>query len=371
MLFCLTKYNLFINFIRFKKKNRSRSEKDAEPRSNYATMRYSRRRGDDYFDFDENFSQPQPRTIDGYFPPSEDEPTNSRMQETLERQYFNKRDQFFKNLTPRSENRSLSESIGKMDYSYEKDPQNRKKLSPRETGPYNNFNRDKKFASYDEGPKATVKHVRMEFEEFDDYENTPQSTSSSKFNYDEEQGFESDFNSPPTLGKSGFRFSNDFSDKESISHRPAPAIPTNVSNQQQNSRKTYQSNHFEADFSSSTSTTVAAAPTTNQTKLRFDDNVTVSNFSSQMFEDDFSKTDFDFEDEDKWSELPKKSIKTSKPCDNIKKSESVNIFAKKVDDPFEDDEFFKSNEKCIDDNNDKNGKRDPFQWEKNFAKFDD
>lgn len=203
----------------------------------------------------------------------------------------------------------------------------------------------------------------MEFEEFDDYENTPRSTSSCKFNYEEEQGFESDFNSPPTSGKSGFRFSNDFSEKESVSHRPAPAVPASVVNQQkQNSRKIYQSNQFDADFSST------PAPT-NQTKLRFDDNVIVSKFHSQMFEDDFSKSEFDFEDEDKWSELPKKSIKTVKPCDNIKKSESVNIFAKKVDDPFEDDEFFKSNEECGD--NDKNNQKDPFQWEKNFAKFDE
>lgn len=353
---------------RFKKKTRSRSEKESEPRSNYASLRYPRRRGEDYFDFDEPSNQMQSR--DEYFPPSEEDTADPRVIDSVDRQYYNKRDQFFKNLTPRSETRSLSESIGKMKYTYDKDLPERKKLSPRETGPsYNNsYNREnKKFATFDETPKA-VKHVRMEFGEFEDYENTPQSTTSSKFNYDD-QGFESDFNSPPKSGKSGFRFSNDFSEKESISHRPAPAIPSSAlqQQQQQNSRKIYQTNQFEADFSST------PAPVS-QSKLRFDDNVTVSQFdsNSQMFEDDFSKTEFDFEEEDKWSELPKKTIKMSKPCDNIKKSESVNIFAKKVDDPFEDDEFFKSNsEDTGNKSTDKNGHKDPFQWEKNFAKFDD
>lgn len=138
-------------------------------------------------------------------------------------------------------------------------------------------------------------------------------TSSSKISYQEQQGFESDFNvnasppsqpvtQPPTAPstaastKSSFRFSNDFS-----------SIEKDRSN-------------FEN-------------PSTQ--KLRFDDKVTVSKFENdQHFEDDFSKN----------SELEPqiKRINSKFSKQEIKKSESVNIFAKKSDDPFEDDDFFNS-----------------------------
>uniref|UniRef100_A0A1B0DIN4 Uncharacterized protein n=2 Tax=Phlebotomus papatasi TaxID=29031 RepID=A0A1B0DIN4_PHLPP len=87
-----------------------------------------------------------------------------------------------------------------------------------------------------------------------------------------------------------------------------------------------------------------------------------------MFEDDFSKAELSVENEDQWSaELPKKSLKvtTSRNYDHLKKSESVNIFAKKTEDPFEDDDFFKSAE------NSETKKKDNYKWEKNFANFDD
>lgn len=196
----------------------------------------------------------------------------------------------------------------------------------------------------DDGPKS-ARNIRNEYG-YDDYEETPRSMNSGKFTFDDEQGFESDFNSPSN-GKS-LRFSNDFSEKET------PRL--NVNNVQK-----------------SITPNAEATPTISQ-KLRFDDKITVSKFD--MFEDDdFSKAEFSFENEDQWvSELPKKNLKTTtmKRQDNIKKSESVNIFAKKQDDPFEDDDFFA--EKSPENNNDKNKNgagNGQFNWERNFAKFDE
>uniref|UniRef100_A0A182NIW2 PID domain-containing protein n=1 Tax=Anopheles dirus TaxID=7168 RepID=A0A182NIW2_9DIPT len=126
-------------------------------------------------------------------------------------------------------------------------------------------------------------------------------------------------------------------------------------------------------------------------KLRFNENVTVSKFDAEattMFEDDFagrSDAEQDLDDgqqqQQGWSSAStntatspgppaatatsnngsnKKILKTSSQAgqqhqhqqhqqhqqqqlfnqDNIRKSDSINIFAKKVDDPFEDDDFF-------------------------------
>ncbi|XP_049298469.1 protein disabled isoform X2 [Anopheles funestus] len=166
-------------------------------------------------------------------------------------------------------------------------------------------------------------------------------------------------------------------------------------------------------------------------KLRFNENVTVSKFDAEattMFEDDFAgRSDAEQDPEDGtqqqqqgWSSASiatspappaatsnngsnKKILKTSSQAghhqqqqhqqqqlfnqDNIRKSDSINIFAKKVDDPFEDDDFFSSSG---------GGRGDPFGgnggvadasghgaasggatgpgstgWDKNFANFDD
>lgn len=205
---------------------------------------------------------------------------------------------------------------------------------------------------------------------------------SSKFNFDD--GFESDFNqsSPPPApagtassctstpagqvsgsgnnggSKSLFRFSNDFSDRE-------------------------KREHFEAD------TPPTSTPPITQ-KLRFDDNVKVSQFDDAAFEDDFAKASFDFEKEQvagagagaggAGAMSRKQNMRTSKLQQRqelIKKSESVNIFAKKQEDPFEDDEFFRSPDqeqpKEQLDEQAESGGGGKFQWgeEANFAKFDE
>ncbi|XP_059609175.1 protein disabled isoform X2 [Phlebotomus argentipes] len=296
---------------RFRKKTRVRV-KDSDPRVNYASLRYSQARScrsDDYYDFDDVQLPP------GRVPPDAD--------------YYNlTKQQFFKSTTPRSETRSMGETLrGQEERRF------KKHLS---RDPYFEVEHPQKFATFDEGAlKAAKGHFRREFD-FEEYEDTPRSTTSSKFNFDEEQGFESDFNSPSN-GKS-YRFSNDFSDsKES----PRPHTAGNYS---------FESGGF----------------STPSTKLRFDENV------QHMFEDDFSKAELNVESEDQWSaELPKKSLKNTASrnnFDHLKKSESVNIFAKKTEDPFEDDDFFKSSEP---DKGEPRKKPDSYKWEKNFANFDD
>ncbi|XP_070070610.1 protein disabled isoform X3 [Drosophila takahashii] len=204
---------------------------------------------------------------------------------------------------------------------------------------------------------------------------------SSKFNFDD--GFESDFNqsSPPPApagtasscnstpagpvsananngggSKSLFRFSNDFSDREKREQFEMETPPTST-------------------------------PPITQ-KLRFDDNVKVSQFDDAAFEDDFAKASFDFEKEQavpgtaggaggSGAMSRKQNMRSSKLQQRqelIKKSESVNIFAKKQEDPFEDDEFFKSpdQDQAADQHNDE-AETGKFQWSEdaNFAKFDE
>ncbi|XP_034656649.1 protein disabled isoform X2 [Drosophila subobscura] len=207
-----------------------------------------------------------------------------------------------------------------------------------------------------------------------------------KFNFDD--GFESDFNqsSPPPApagtasscnstpagpisagsvasggSKSLFRFSNDFSEKggDKREHFDMEAPPT-------------------------------ATPPITQ-KLRFDDNVKISQFDDAAFEDDFAKASFDFEKEQQTvgtaataaggaaALTRKQNMRTSKLQQRqelIKKSESVNIFAKKQEDPFEDDEFFKSpdqDEPQKDNDGEAAHSNNKFQWneDENFAKFDE
>ncbi|BFF98947.1 protein disabled [Drosophila madeirensis] len=207
-----------------------------------------------------------------------------------------------------------------------------------------------------------------------------------KFNFDD--GFESDFNqsSPPPApagtasscnstpagpisagsvasggSKSLFRFSNDFSEKggDKREHFDMEAPPT-------------------------------ATPPITQ-KLRFDDNVKISQFDDAAFEDDFAKASFDFEKEQQTvggaataaggaaALTRKQNMRTSKLQQRqelIKKSESVNIFAKKQEDPFEDDEFFKSpdqDEPQKDNDGEAAHANNKFQWneDENFAKFDE
>lgn len=195
---------------------------------------------------------------------------------------------------------------------------------------------------------------------------------STKFSFD--VGFESDFNqsSPPPApagtasscnstpatnvsaantpaSKMSFRFSNDFS--AGLSGERASERADRAS-QQAGSLQQYELDN-RGISPQSLHSNQASTP-----KLRFDDNVKVSQFDAAFDDDDFSKATFDaFENEDQWQESSvmqrpaasaanKQQMRNSKlqqrQQELIKKSESINIFAKKSEDPFEDDDFFNS-----------------------------
>ncbi|XP_058466817.1 protein disabled isoform X2 [Malaya genurostris] len=396
---------------RFRKKSRTRS-KEPDVRPGYATMRYPPRSKEDYFDF-----EPDVRGTGsgGAMYDNDDEEEDiggtkmvgGDMNESPS--YYGRRQPpppHYKPATPRSEGRNIGDSLiaheaKKMArYEYEEETMRRMKKSNSRDLYFEAEDKERYAGKFGSGNFETVtppksgKHVRMEFE-FDQFSDTHPT------NFEGGDGFESDFNSPtapssgptqtPHQGNKSFRFSSDFSEKDSSRH--------------------YQNLHhrnqpqgfsgFEADFAAPSR---AAPSSQTASKLRFSENVTVSKFNSEtgtagthMFEDDFAGRS-DNEMEDQWTpdmHAPvtnmngsKKILKTSSQSqpqqqDNIRKSDSVNIFAKKVEDPFEDDDFFASGSA---------GEKDPFEgtvqnragtggqsepaggqsgWDKNFANFDD
>lgn len=179
----------------------------------------------------------------------------------------------------------------------------------------------------------------------------------------EEQGFESDFIATSPLKSAGslksrpmFRFSTDYSNNNS------PGLDSSPS-------------------AMSTGGGSGGGQNGSQPRLRFNEKVKVSNYLEEksdslesppggsggtgrtaLFEDDFSG-----ELGDQWDEsFPAPTMRSQVGREkDIRKSESVNIFAKKSDDPFEDDDFFKSG-----DGGGSEEQKDNFNWNHNFAKFD-
>lgn len=398
---------------RFRKKSRTRS-KEPDLRPGYATMRYPRSK-EDYFDFEAD-TRGTGSGSGMYDNDEEDDIGGGKMAgDAMDESpsYYGRRQPppYYKPATPRAEGRSLNDTLiaqeaKKMSrYEYEEEAMRRIKKSNSRDLYFEGEDKERftgKFGSGSFGnvtPPKSAKHVRMELE-FEDFGETPQSNTSGKFNFESGDGFESDFNSPPAPPGGGgqiphhntkaFRFSNDFSEKDPGRHY-----------QPYHKGQPQSFGGFDADFSS---TQRSASTAQTASKLRFNENVTVSKFSSEaatgshMFEDDFAGRS-DNELEDQWtpemtapvtnSNGSKKILKTSsqqqsQQHDNLRKSDSVNIFAKKVDDPFEDDDFFSSGVTT---------EKDPFEgngngpggetgttgtggtqsggWDKNFANFDD
>lgn len=257
---------------------------------------------------------------------------------------------------------------------------------------------------------------------------------SNKFStYDDEQGFESDFNSPSSGGAAAvaksLRFSNDFSASQNAAHQqqhqqhgiqrnvPATASLTTMSHKlitPLSATAPLVDHNSSTNAEEATPPSSANAPRQTPTpKLRFDECVTVvgsGNNAAELFEDDdFGKAEFSFEATDQWnaqlSQQPKRALKGNAAAtsndrigaasgvggaaqhqrrqqqlsDNIRKSESVNIFAKKQEDPFEDDDFFKvsSSGAEMPANNGRQQQQQQQQsafgakWDNDFAKFDE
>lgn len=281
--------------LRFYRKPRSR-DREADLRSSYSSMRYpSATRGDDY-----EFEGPD-------YDEEEEEQYNTRRKDR-NTGTFSERRKFEHNRNIETMHR-MSRSNRDVYYQSEKD-------------------RYAKFDSFDQTPKSSSRSSSRREREFnyESYEDTPHpNVGASKFDFEpNDQGFESDFNAAP---EKNLRFSTDFSVEK-------PPQPPRIPPAQHSVQLT------------AGSTELTSTPP--QQKLRFDDNITVSKFD--LFEDDdFSKAEFSFENEDQWvEELPKKinlkNVTSVKRHDNIKKSESINIFARNNDDPFEDDDFFQKSE---------------------------
>lgn len=321
------------------KKHRRKSRqkiKEVELRSNYATIRHpgSSSRQRDYFDFenDPNDCYDEPRSPggsggDGYY---RKRPSGNVRTST----------------TPRMENKSFSEYVkpGYDDYddrfAMHKSQQHFKKSTSRDL-----------YLDEIERPQKSR------------YDLPSVHSSVKKFNFD---GFESDFNS---------------SSPKQIQHQTSQDM---------------QKFSFEGDFRTSPNPSSAsggggasvAKSSSSQQKLRFNENVAVSKFdknstSQQMFEDDFIESWTPPSDINNQSAMqsslkktPMSNLKFSKQ-ENIKKSDSINIFARKSDeDPFANDDFFnsESGNGGGDDNSEVNNEaEDPFQWnsQNNFANFDD
>lgn len=229
-----------------------------------------------------------------------------------------------------------------------------------------------KYDSFDQSSKGGGSRSSSRREREFGYDDTPPAAhptvgTANKFDFETpDNGFESDFNAAP---EKNLRFSTDFSAVDKTA--PATTSTSTPSAMSSSSARLGQNTHsipIQSAGAAGGGSTVASGnaeiiSTPPQQKLRFDDKITVSKFD--LFEDDdFSKAEFSFQNEDQWvEELPKKNnlknITTAMKMrhENIKKSESVNIFARNNDDPFEDDDFF--------------NKRASEQNSNNFAKFDD
>lgn len=363
---------------RHRRKARPGRGKEVELRSNYATIRYpgqqqpppSRK---EYYDFDDDNNYP----VDEPSPAS----PSPRLRDGPEtRDYYarNKHPNIRTSTTPRTENKSLTEYV-KPRYPYDDGEnenfdddnrihtksQNFKKSTSKDiflddAKEHYSTNNKSNAVTYDEKDDEihAKKQINVRRSEFSSEEQANQQHGNNKFAFD---GFESDF--------------------------------TNTSPKQKNEQKsdTQKFTFEEREFS------VSPNPSKNgsssQQKLRFNENVSVSKFdknlsSQQMFEDDFLQSwtpetqtpltsgttttgGGNTQMQSSLKKTPGSSLKTNvgftRP-DNLKKSDSVNIFARKSDeDPFANDDFFNA------ENEDKIEENDPFQWDNknDFANFDE
>ena len=392
----------------YRKKSRGKG-KEMELRSNYATIRYSQQRKE-YDDFED---EPNYDDTESTSPTQRPHPdSESAMYYTRRKGGLGTRT----STTPRSETKSFSEYVkptsryasGGFEDNEEEEYENRKQHT---RGGMSGNSGMKKSTSkdlyIDDSREPRERYVSTKFIEVEeqrsvlkpaiarnnrtenDYEDQqpsiPHQASSSaassgnnnKFNFDDSNGFESDFNnsppkplhSEPAPTPKVFRFSNDFSDKEDSPRRPV---------QQQHQPKMEPT--FEADFSSPSNNPSKSGNSNGsntQQKLRFNENVSVSKFEDDFLEQWTPESASSGNIQSSMKKLNSSNLKSSSVFrhENIKKSESVNIFARKADDPFENDDFF--NEEGGNNNNNNNGHKggiqDPFHWsnKNNFANFDD
>lgn len=328
---------------RFRRKQKFSKGKEIELRSNYATIRYPPNQRKEYYDFEDDAVE---------FEPNESSPRNISPRSLNPDADFAPRRKHGlpntkMNTTPRSETRSFSEYSKPTSSRYPEDEEfeARKTQSRGQTFKRSNSRElhlnEKEFypgvtsSGNDEEILPKNQSRRKDFSiEKQQHSISQQDSKKPSFG-----GFDSDFISSP---KHQEHLKGELKNKFSFEKEFSPSMPRNVSNQQ---------------------------------KLRFSENVSVSKFdaessSQQMFEDDFLEwTPAQDAPALVHSNLKKlhgsnlKTNTTSNRLESIKNSDSVNIFSRTNDeDPFENDDFF----------NDESKETLKINWnEDNFANFDD
>lgn len=344
---------------RFRRKTKPAKGKEVELRSNYATIRYSQSQRKELYDYDDegaNYAdEPSPRNA------------SPRLQDPEAAAYYARRKHGGANVrtstTPRTETKGFSE-YSKPRYPDEEEFESRR-MPPRGQGFKKSTSRD----LYVDDSKEYYANPKLNSAGFDDEEAQPKKQSNSRRINTEEQ--QQSAGQPQSNHKFNFDgFESDFNSSPKQQEQPKTEQPQKFS--------------FETEFSPSTNNSKNGS---NQQKLRFNENVSVSKFdanssSQQMFEDDFLEwtpeaptTGANIQSSLK--KAPGSNLKTNSVFsrhENIKKSDSVNIFARKSDeDPFENDDFFNDEGKEQPSGNGAARSDDPFHWsnKNNFANFDD
>lgn len=332
---------------RFRRKAKISKGKEVELRSNYATIRYPPTQRKEFYGFEDDAVE---------FEPNETSPRNisPRSHNPEADSYFAPRRKhglanIKTNTTPRSETRSFSEYSKPTSSRYPEDEEfEARKTQPRcQTFKRTNSRElhlsEKEFypgitSSGNDEEMFSKNHSRRKDFSIEKQHQSISPQDSSKLNFG---GFDSDFIPSP---KHQEHLKGELKNKFSFEKEFSPSMPRNVSNQQ---------------------------------KLRFSENVSVSKFdaessSQQMFEDDFLEwTPAQDAPALVHSNLKKlhgsnlKANSNSNRVESIKTSDSVNIFSRTNDeDPFENDDFFNDETKQASEQN--------FDWnEDNFANFDD
>lgn len=345
---------------RFRRKARPSKSKEIELRSNYATIRYSQPPRKEYYEYGDEANdyteEPSPRNL------------SPRLNDAEAAAYYAQRKQRGPNVrtstTPRSESKNFSEYSKPIPSRYPDEEEfDSRRLQVRGPGFKKSTSRD----LYVDEPKDYYASGKISGGGFDDEESLPKRQPSRRSEFSSEEQPQP---SGQPQGKSKFNFDGFESDFNSS---PKQQEPTKSEQPQKFT--------FETEFSPSTSISKNGS---NQQKLRFNENVSVSKFDAnssaqQMFEDDFlewtPEAPATGNIQSSLKKAPGSNLKTNSAFsrhEHIKKSDSVNIFARKSDeDPFENDDFF--NDEGKDQPSNGRSEQGPFHWghKNNFANFDD
>lgn len=347
---------------RLRRKVKPPKGKEVELRSNYATIRYPQQQRKEFYPYEDDGN-------DSYLDEASPRNISPRLQDPEASAYYSKRKHGGTHVrnttTPKSETKSFTEYSKPVPSRYPDEEESRRR------GP--NFKKSTSRDLYVDESKEYYANPKSAIGEFEDEDQHPKRQSNMRrVDYPlEEQSQLQSSAAGPTPNNNKFNFDGFESDFNS-----SPKTQEQQKNDQQNKFA------FETELSQATNLQKNGS---NQQKLRFNENVSVSKFdanssSQQMFEDDFLEWTLEAPPtggsiQSSLKKVPGSNLKTNSVFnrpENIKKSDSVNIFARKSDeDPFENDDFFADEGKEEVNTNGRSGQ--DFHWnnKNNFANFDD